>query len=901
MKEKTRSRCLVSSIVRNTLIVFGFFFLWLNFEDKILDVFDKVQPYLWIKQDCWVTALAILITLLFLVYVAIEVYKFCHNRRKLPFYLTVSLFVLFVMYLRYRIEGRCEFYDNYPIAYLDAYALADIVFAILGLWCCLSIKKPINGGEELIHDEPKTKMTTDKLGYSGFAEKLVEKFSRQKLEKTFSVGVVGSWGAGKTTFMNFLKESLKRGGEFIIVDFNPRNSLNAQNIQEDFFSKLCSALSPYHMGLSSALKKYMRGLQLMESNNVAAIFSFLYRLQDNVIAKRQVETVLESMPMKVAIFIDDLDRLVVEEILEVLKLIDVNANFPNMIFVTAYDKTITNRMLREYLHLGDSSSFIDKFFDYEMILPIRPYRKIFEYLKEEILKRSGYDNEVPKLHEATLDNIEHVISQYLTTMRDAIRFINLFVNDYEEVRNDVDFHDFLLLTILKYKSPEEHRRLYVEKNFLTRSTSRRIYLLNDNDEFKNTCNYKSIMRNLFFEYENNEPKGSYGRIFHIDAFETYFFTIMEGRLSQMEMVSLLSDDDFERVKKTIENWEVKESGSDAQIKLVDTFIDYLSKRNIFKFNTGAEFERYVKVALLVYNKYSDGYNMLIPLFFESNVNDFVVAYGYKLAQDYVSFINVCLREQPYCYTITQKLLLNQIDNVFKDVPIIFSRDELFDITKGYFNHFMKDGSKLDKVHFNVLYSCITDIDAKTRKVTLDPECCKLMRSRIENEPEFYIKGFVRLGMMSSSPMYNSVACEPFWEQIFGEAGTLRQLIYDEKHNNLENIVRVRNFWKLYENNNYTPIQVEGECDVQKEIDNDLKEMVKRLEDLRQREKEFTTLKENYKEDVGLSNKSTLKFYKNNYEYLLSEVKKNKLHLTYAINLRKDLTSEIEKIQLRLLP
>ncbi len=739
---------------------------------------------------------------------------------------------------------------------------------------------------DFIPDKPVKNREEDKLGYEDFVDKLASKISSLPVDKSFSIGIVASWGAGKSSFMNLLKETL--GNEkYIIVEFNPRNSKLAKNIQEDFFSILCVSLSQYNWSLTSVFKRYMEALQIVSENKLLATFSLLNGWRDKETAKRDVENVLNDLPKKVVIFIEDLDRLLIEEILEVFKLIDENASFPNIIFVTAYDKTITEKMLREHMHIGNNSNFIDKFFDYEMILPIRPYRLIFSYLKKEILDRCGFRAEVPKVHEAIIDNVEYLFSLYITTMRDAKRFTNLFVSDYECVKGEVDFRDFLLVTILKYKSPEEHRRLYAEKRFLCKSPSQRIYLIKKDEEFENSHCYKSIINELFLNDINEEPENAYGRIFHVASFDIYFTIRIEGRLSQKEMNDVVRDNNFENVKNKVKEWSEEQREEGNKIKLIDYFIDYLSTRNVFKFSDKREFENYVKVALLVYSNYSDGYNMLLTLFWERNVNDWVSVYSYKDSEEYISFVVNCLREQPQCYSITQKLLINQIDNVYKDNPIILSRERLLEINKKYLNYYIKE-QEIGEIHFHVFYSCIADINSENRKVLLESGSCEAMNEAILSSPGFYVERFVRLGMISSDPTRNSVACEPFWEQIFGNAEAFKEIfIKTPLHNELKHIVRLRNFWKLYEKNDYMPIVVEGEWDVQKIIENDLQELLEELNKAEKINSDFTALK---------TSRSPKSRQASVYNKLLNDIDGIKLHLIYVNNLKKDIQKNLNKLR-----
>jgi len=92
---------------------------------------------------------------------------------------------------------------------------------------------------------------------------------------------------------------------------------------------------------------------------------------------------------------------------------------------------------------------------------------------------------------------------------------------------------------------------------------------------------------------------------------------------------------------------------------------------------------------------------------------------------------------------------------------------------------------------------------------------------IESKPDEYIKDFVFLAGVSSSPDWNSITCDPFWRQIFLSAENIKDFIFNEKLDSLTNIERVRNFWLLFEANNYEPIEFQNQGPVQAKIDSDL--------------------------------------------------------------------------------
>ena len=117
-----------------------------------------------------------------------------------------------------------------------------------------------------------------------------------------------------------------------------------------------------------------------------------------------------------------------------------------------------------------------------------------------------------------------------------------------------------------------------------------------------------------------------------------------------------------------------------------------------------------------------------------------------------------------------------------------------------------------------LYNCIDHMVQPSRHIILDRDCLDACRHRIIARPDIYFKGFVFLGGMSSNPEFNSIACEPFWEQIFGDATKFEMFISDCEANGVENLSLVRNFWELYKANKYNQIEFDNQGNVQDKID-----------------------------------------------------------------------------------
>lgn len=670
----------------------------------------------------------------------------------------------------------------------------------------------------MIPDIPINNEDDDLLDFKGKVKECIKEIKQSKVDHSLSIGVISPWGTGKSSFLNLIREQLKKDSKhYLCIDFNPRESNEANNIQENFFNTVSKALKPYNTDFSSLFKFYIESLQLDAQEDFMVSFIRIFKSIDKDTIKDKISDILTNFPFKVVIFIEDLDRLFIEEIIEVFKLIDSNASFPNFIFITAYDKDQVNRMIKRK-YVSNKSSFSDKFFDLEIPLPIRPYNRIHNYLVDLLAKKLELSEHELPVYRAPIDASLRILSHYLPTIRDVKRFVNLFIEDYRGIKGEVDFRDFFFLTIIKYKDASFYRKLY-QNEILKKGTNNKYYFdstVNSNMDFVDILELLFPNENTFI-YENIENK--YRKINSVYAFDIYFVTAFYNKLSKKEMNNVLNAD-IETARNIIDEWQ--------QVSLIKDFIEYLTFKDIFNFSNKQEFQKYVQIIfyLSLKNYDSEIYLLIINLIYKSSCNDLTDKYEFKNQKSYFSFIWKTIKNtsNPY-YKITQKLIINIIDGEFNNNPIIFSKQALLAINKYYLSTYIKNHSAMQQTHMELLYACISDIEPETRKIILDKEACKQIHDLIITSPQYYIKTFVRLRDTFTNPKYNAIVGEPFWKSIFKTPEQFKEFINNEQMNDLENIKRVQNFWNLYEQNKYKPLSIKGQYNVEDLINDDLNALI----------------------------------------------------------------------------
>ncbi|SDF21021.1 KAP family P-loop domain-containing protein [Bacteroidales bacterium KHT7] len=727
---------------------------------------------------------------------------------------------------------------------------------------------------EILDDYPIETKEEDIFEFEDEVTKILEKIKKHDREKSFSISITGAWGTGKTSFMNLVKENINKK-DFEIVRFNPRDCKSFQTIQEEFFTTIACVLSKYDSRCSNTIKDYMASLQLIDNRGIIEKLTSFYQIWNKVELKESIEKSFASLNKRVLVMIDDFDRLSKAEIFEVLKLIDSNAAFTNLIFLTAYDKVQVNKMLGNDYETKDAC-FVDKFFNSEFAIPLRPYSYISSYIEEYLLP-DATDDEKADFHK-TITKQESIFKDYIPTLRDAKRYINQFRHDYKGVRGDVVVKEFLLVQLIKYRYPDQYKSLfkkeYVEEGGIIYGNMNILYLKKDIDK---KLNIYTILNTLFSTDNDNN---SYKHVYDIHSFDNYFVNRIYSSLRIKDMKNLFSLQ-WDKVKNTIDEWNTNEDKS-------KDFTDYLDSYYIDNLGNGSLYFRYMEMlAYLAYKKpISRAYELFMKVIQTQNLYE----YHQKYRLDFTNYKNRLLEiiegNAPQLFTRIhyeyKTLRKNEDEYLIKD-------NDIWPLIKKKFIQTTKDDSADDDNLINWLYRCIDNMEETTRKIFLDKECLKAYRQRVEKNPDYYIKTFVRLGLKTSRPDLNSIVCEPFWEQIFGNKTQFEAFLTQCKKDNIEKSELAWNFWLLYKANNYKPIEFENQGNVQEKIDNNLVEEIKKLEEMQKIEVKVYQIPDNCKSNQ----------HKVVYKKFLLKYKKELDDITLNISLngkiRKAIDEKIKKL------
>lgn len=292
-------------------------------------------------------------------------------------------------------------------------------------------------------------------------------------EKSFAVGIVGEWGAGKTIVLSEIEQLLK--DKAIVIKFKPWNSKSPESLIDDFFTVLRKGINSNNANIGNIIKRYAAHIIDMDVNQGLSVLAKIGSITTNEIItldslKDDVQKIISNLDKNVVILIDDLDRLDSDELFETLRLIRNTADFNNVAYVVTYDRDYVCRML-EGKGIVNSERYLEKIFTTSISLPTyEPYILVLLVYKE-LKKRYGEDS----IEFKGLSNYitftwsgksNYILNDYIKTYRDAIRFTNHIIQDLEILKRnsatyslDLNMKEWFHLELLKFSYPKEYLNL----------------------------------------------------------------------------------------------------------------------------------------------------------------------------------------------------------------------------------------------------------------------------------------------------------------------------------------------------------------------------------------------------------------------------------------------------------
>ena len=296
--------------------------------------------------------------------------------------------------------------------------------------------------------------------------------------RTFTIGLNGQWGSGKTTIINNVLKLIKDNnieGLFVIVRFDPWKYNDERAMLKGLIEQIMINidLNPEIEDLDQLVNSI---INVVFSDSKNSFKSILNSGIKNIQSKIKVENIINNYLLKhgkrMILIIDNLDRIDSDKIKFMLKIISTTLNLKNTINLLLYDDSIIQKELDKCFGTdGLNIKYMDKIVQLKIDVPEIDSNKI-EELKNVISNHLMYDNE-PIIQKELLSNIT------FNDIRELKRFINnilssltsnyLLLTDNHVDNHDVlDFlnkNDLINLEFIKSKNPNLYYDIWENKSF----------------------------------------------------------------------------------------------------------------------------------------------------------------------------------------------------------------------------------------------------------------------------------------------------------------------------------------------------------------------------------------------------------------------------------------------------
>lgn len=404
-----------------------------------------------------------------------------HNRKKRINQKTLLYYlILIAFWIYYRCsQNLCGLKNNSyylffeslsftnSIKYIDIvpiYAVSSLISPLIGkLMVNMSGRKKYeeheNHKEGLILDVPIVNIEDDLFNREEFAKRTIRRIlATSTMKGSFTFGIDAPWGEGKTSFMYLMKNHINKD-TCIVIDFNPWLYSKKTDLVSVFFNELSMRLKRYDSSLSKNIidySKLLTAFNTQETNLLASLIELTHN-EPSLLEKKQLITdALINIQKKVVVFIDDLDRLDADELMEMMKLIRNISDFPYLYYIAAYDRSYLVECLNPIMK-SKGIDFIKKVFQYEYQIPTNPsFSNLFLifFNKDLSKKLTAVDlkNLIDYLDEDFVDSLQIPLNP-----RDMKRIINGISTNYnpDEINNYDDYIIVLFLfELLKSRNPQ---------------------------------------------------------------------------------------------------------------------------------------------------------------------------------------------------------------------------------------------------------------------------------------------------------------------------------------------------------------------------------------------------------------------------------------------------------------
>lgn len=443
-------------------------------------------------------------------------------------------------------------------------------------------------------DQPILSCKEDILGRKSFALSLGNAILNYKEKDSIVIGLFGAWGSGKTSIINMALEHIDSvyidktdETKPIIMKFNPWNYSDQNQLINQFFKQLSVTLGSADYAsnakkIGEILETYAKFFGPLKLIPVVGQYTGILKdvaettgtaikswgdLKENDLngIRKELNNLLAKQSNKIIVIVDDIDRLNNTEIRQIFQLVKSLGDFPNTIYLLAFDKNVVVKAL-EKVQEGSGIEYLEKVIQIPFDIPLISKQEIEQMLfsqLDELIK----DVPKEKWDQTYWGNIyQSGLKYFFENIRDVTRYINSLRLGLGLIKGEVNAIDFLAITAIQVFIPDVYYGIrdnkdifagifdsaYGNSNAVIEQAKKRC-----DEMFSRTNKYSQKMlmdflKRLFPKLESIYGNTSYGydwlsnwrrdcRVCSPDIFDIFFrLSVPKGEISQKEIETILS-------------------------------------------------------------------------------------------------------------------------------------------------------------------------------------------------------------------------------------------------------------------------------------------------------------------------------------------------------------------------
>lgn len=691
------------------------------------------------------------------------------------------------------------------IAYLDIALFAFLFFITkFRYYSYIKLTDSIRG---FIEDDFNPEKNADILGRKQYATQVGLKIlGTSPLEKAFVIAINSPWGFGKSGFLLLIEQFFqeKRSSEFvlnairyssvldvieihnlftrqqdvIIVRYNPWKNFDNRKVVQDFFDELSTAISKYDSQLSQKVKSYAAFLNKLDESIFAKVIELAidaFQSEQTLLQLfEEINISIKRIQKRIIVFVDDLDRLTGDELVDILKLIRNTGNFANTFFILAYDHNYVLNTIDKQNLISFKEEYLHKIVQLEVVLPIFKRNILLQFLEQQIREYSNYDfdkirfaiNEISTISvlrnpaPGTSQSNPELIAEYFFRLqemddslifaifrnpRDVVRFVNSFKLSFDAIGAVADVYEIILLEILKVKYLSIYQ-LVSNKRFLKVVDQK--YDLDD-DEFDRFMNentvklininvadvatLKVLLRSIF-----NPQRKIYFRSVKYPIYFDIYFTYQSPKLFQLKDIEeAIRSRDIDKIIGVIDESVKTDTVADLR-----NFVDSQTE-----FGQKSDFETILKVLFYIakYGYKEKGYHTVFQV--RSMLrNKSVIDRFYKNTPDELSNLLLSiLKDNRYDLVTRSEIAWDELYKIVnKDEQIdgnllINNKEELQRILLQCFKEKINLANGFEPDIFSFYIKNLENIELGTRRIIITADANHVMHEFIKKFSYDYFK------------------------------------------------------------------------------------------------------------------------------------------------------------------